>query len=268
MEPIVYNNDFLKRHSLYRHCASTLNAVSERDYPNKNYFDTRIECLDMDTYETKNCGGNADCTVDAVIGVSKCNNKVVSAHRLLLVELRMDYVNAKNLSKSKLEQKVAHTKGLLSSELPIEKNCFFVFTDNVAPQARSFMTRLMQGSKQLKTFLVWSVSDFNNNVKSIDEMPYIPINPPDKICKELDGLERNKQWQQLFKQISYWMELASSLQKNLFEYDNIREIILGWWTSFRESNSCLEDDDDELDAQIIDEDVNKVFGAIDITKQK
>ena len=49
MEPIVYNNDFLKRHSLYRHCASTLNAVSERDYPNKNYFDAHIECLDMDT---------------------------------------------------------------------------------------------------------------------------------------------------------------------------------------------------------------------------
>ena len=252
MEPIVYNNDFLKRHSLYRHCASILNAISERDYPKKNYFDTRIECLDMDTYEKK-CGGNADCTVDAVIGVSNCVNKVTSSHRLLLVELRMLYVNANNLSKTELEQKVIHTKDLLGSELSIDKNNIFVFTDNVAPQARSFITRLMQGSKYL---IVWSVSDFRNNIKSIDEMPYIPINPPDKICKELDGFVKTQRWQQLFKQICYWKENALKIRyKNSFEYESLSKTIRDWWTSFRKSNSCLQNEDDELDAQIADEEV-------------
>lgn len=255
MEPIVYNNVFLKRHSLYRHCASTLNAVSERDYPKKNYFDTRIECLDMDTYEKK-CGGNADCTVDAVIGVSNCVNKVTSSHRLLLVELRMLYVNANNLSKTELEQKVIHTKDLLGSELSIDKNNIFVFTDNVAPQARSFITRLMQGSKYLNTFIVWSVSDFRNNIKSIDEMPYIPINPPDKICKELDGFVKTQKWQQLFKQISYWKENALKIRyKNSFEYESLSKTIRDWWTSFRKSSSCLQNEDDELYAQIADEEV-------------
>lgn len=263
MEPIVYNNDFLKRHSLYRHCASTLNAVSERDYPKKNYFDTRIECLDMDTYEKK-CGGNADCTVDAVIGISKCVNKVTSSHRLLLVELRMLYVNANNLSKTELEQKIKHTKDLLGSELSIDKNNIFVFTDNVAPQARSFINRLMQGSKY---FIVWSVSDFRNNIKSIDEMPYIPINPPDKICKELDGFVKTQKWQQLFKQISYWKECALRLRyNNSFEYDSLSKTIYDWWIMFRKNNPCLLKDEDELGAQIIDEEVHKVFGAITIQK--
>lgn len=256
MEPIIYNNDFLKQHSLYKHCASTLNAVSVRDYPNTKYFDTRIECLDMDTYETNNCGGNADCTVDAVIGISNCNNKVASSHRLLLVELRMGYVKANNLSKTELEQKVIHTKDLLGSELSIDKNNIFVFTDNVAPQARSFITRLMQGSKYLNTFIVWSVSDFRNNIKSIDEMPYIPINPPDKICKELDGFVKTQRWQQLFKQISYWKENALKIRyKNSFEYESLSQTIRDWWIMFRKSNSCLQDVDDELDAQIADEEV-------------
>lgn len=256
MEPIIYNNDFLKQHSLYKHCASTLNAVSERDYPKKNYFDTRIECLDMDTYETNNCGGNADCTVDAVIGISNCDNKVASSHRLLLVELRMGYVKANNLSKTELEQKIKHTKDLLGSELSIDKNNIFVFTDNVAPQARSFMNRLMQGSKYLKTFIVWSVSNFRNNVKSIDEMPYNPVYPPAKICKELDGFVKKQNWKQLFDKIIFWTECALNLRnRNSFEYASLSQTIRDWWIMFRKSNSCLQDVDDELDAQIADEEV-------------
>ena len=263
MEPIVYNNDFLKRHSLYRHCASTLNAVSERDYPNKNYFDAHIECLDMDTYEKKCCSGNAECTVDAVICVSNCDNKVTSSHRLLLVELRMLYVNANNLSKSELEQKVTHTKDLLGSELPIDRNNIFVFTDNVAPQARSVMNRLMQGTKHSQTFLVWSVSDYNNNVKSIDDMPYIPINPPADICKVLDGFVKTRKWKQLFDKISYWKENALGLRyKNSFEYDSLRQTIFDWWMLFRKSNSCLQNEDDELDALIIDDEIKKTFGQV------
>lgn len=255
MEPIVYNNDFLKRHSLYRHCASTLNAVSERDYPKKNYFDTRIECLDMDTYEKK-CGGNADCTVDAVIGISNCVNKVTSSHRLLLVELRMLYVNANNLSKTELEQKIKHTKDLLGSELTIDKNSIFIFTNNVAPQARSVMSRLMQGSKQLKTFLVWSVSDFNNNIKSIDDMPYNPIYPPAKICKELDTFVKKQQWKQLFDKVSFWKKYALNIRyNNSFEYESLSKTIYDWWIMFRKNNPCLANEDDELDAQIADEEV-------------
>lgn len=256
MEPIVYNNDFLKRHSLYRHCASTLNAVSERDYPNKNYFDAHIECLDMDTYEKKCCSGNAECTVDAVIGISKCDNKVTSSHRLMLVELRMLYINAANLSKSELEQKVNHTKDLLGSELPIYKNNVFVFANNVAPQARSVMSSLMRGSKHLQTFIVWSVTDFSNNVKSIDDMPYNPVYPPANMRKELDGFVKTQKWQQLFVKIFYWKEIALKIRyNNFFEYKSLSQTIRDWWASFRKSNPCMQNEDDELDAQILDEEV-------------
>lgn len=255
MEAIIYNNDVLKQHSLYRHCASTLNAVSERDYPNKNYFNPLIECLDMDTYEKKQCSGNADCTVDTVIGISTCKNKVTSSNRLLLVELRLDYINAKNLSKSELEQKVEHTKDLLSSELSIEQNNIFIFTDNVAQQARSFMTRLMKGTKYSKLFVVWSVSDFKNSVKSIDDMPYIPINNPSLICKDLDKSVESQQWKKLFKKIHFLRNKCVSLiYKNPYEYESLSETIIDWWNNFRQNNPRLPNENDELDAQVTYED--------------
>ena len=48
---LVYDNEIVGKHDLYSCCKSTLNDVSQKDYPNKNYFDSRIECLDMDYYE-------------------------------------------------------------------------------------------------------------------------------------------------------------------------------------------------------------------------
>lgn len=51
MELLVYNNDTVAAHSLYKKCGSTLNEVSNRDYPGKDYFNKEILCLDMDTYE-------------------------------------------------------------------------------------------------------------------------------------------------------------------------------------------------------------------------
>ena len=74
----------------------------------------------MDTYETTISHGSADSTTDAVIGISTCENKVMSEHRLLLVELRMRYLSANTLSKGDLESKVSHTRDLLDGELTIE----------------------------------------------------------------------------------------------------------------------------------------------------
>ena len=168
----------------------------------------------------------------------------------------MLYVNANNLSKTELEQKVIHTKDLLGSELTIDKNSIFIFTNNVAPQARSVMSRLMQGSKQLKTFLVWSVSDFNNNIKSIDDMPYNPNYPPAEICKELDAFVKKQQWKQLFDKVSFWKKYALNIRyNNSFEYESLSKTIYDWWIMFRKNNPCLANEDDELDAQIADEEV-------------
>lgn len=51
MEQWIYNNQLVASHSLYSACQSTLNSVSNRDYPNTNYFNPAIKCLDVDFYE-------------------------------------------------------------------------------------------------------------------------------------------------------------------------------------------------------------------------
>ena len=260
MEPSVYNNDFLSRHSLFAYCASTLNEVSERDYPGKNYFDPQIACLDVDTYETSVCHGNADSTTDAVIGISTCINKVMSSHRLMLVELRMNYQSANNLRKSDLESKVSHTKDLLDGELPIDPQSIFVFTDSVAPQARHWIESRRHEGGLIKSFKAYSVREFCNNVKSIDDMPYTPIFNPVRLTNELDSFVNTAQWKGLFEKLNFWLRTAENLRySNTFEYESIQQTVKSWWQQFREVHSVLSNEDDELDALIMDEEIHTIL---------
>ena len=260
MEPLVYNNDVLSKHSLYAHCASTLNVISERDYPGNNYFDSRIECLDVDTYETSICHGNADCTTDAVIGISTCVNKTMSEHRLLLVELRMRYKSGNNLSKSELEGKVSHTKGLLDGELPIDSNSIFVFTESVAPQARHKIESWKREGGLATGFKVYSVKEFCNNVKSIDDMPYTPIYTLDEVCEELDSFVRTNQWEQMFGKLDFWLRKIENLRySNTFEFESLQHTIKCWWREFRAKYPIMSNEDDELNALVMEDDIHTVL---------
>lgn len=260
MEALVYNNDILSKHSLYDHCASTLNDVSERDYPGKNYFDPQIACLDMDTYETSISHGNAGSTTDAVIGVSTCENKTMSQHRLMLVELRMKSQSAETLSKGDLESKVTHTRNLLDSELTIEHENIFVFTEIVAPQARHKIDSWKHEGGLATSFKAYSVKDFRNNVKSIDDMPYTPIYNPVQLCNELDGFVKGAQWKRLFEKLNFWLRKAEGLRYSYtFEYESLRQTVKGWWQQFSAMHTVWTDEDDELEAMIIDEDIERVL---------
>lgn len=261
MEPLVYNNDIVSKHSLYALCASTLNTVSERDYPGKNYFDPQIACMDMDTYETSVCFGYADRTMDAVIGVSSCDNKAMSEHRLLLVELRMRYQSADTLSKGNLEDKVLHTRKLLDGELTIGHENVFVFTEKVAPQARHMINSWKHEGGLATSFKAFSVQEFCNNVKSIDDMPYTPIYAPALLCKELDSFVKAEVWNLLFGKLRFWLNIAGNVRyTNTFEYDSLQQTVKGWWKQFREHHASLSNEEDELDALIIDEEIQTVLG--------
>ena len=88
MEERTYNNAIVEKHSFHAICGSTLNEVSNRDYPNSDYFNPYIECLDVDTYESKVLRkSQADRTVDAVIGISTHANNRSLNPRLFLIEL-------------------------------------------------------------------------------------------------------------------------------------------------------------------------------------
>jgi len=256
MDPVVFDNKCLCKHSLYNECGSLLNEVSKKDYPNKNYFDTSILCLDMDRYETQVCLGQADCTTDAVIGISSCVNKQLSNPRLLLVELKMDCKGINGLSKTNLESKVTHTKQLLGSQLPINPNSVFVFSEGVAAQANHWVSSMQREGGEIRHFLVYSLQDFKNNIRSYKSMPYHPINQEEKVLTEIDSFIQNKQYNSLFEKIRFWLGYSETIKyRNQFEYDNIKEIIKKAWGNFRKSFPQLPNDDDEINAQILDEDI-------------
>ena len=62
----IFDNDFLHTHPIYQNVHSTLVDVSNRDYAMAP-FDKRIECLDMDDYDSHYMQSGAnDSTMDAV----------------------------------------------------------------------------------------------------------------------------------------------------------------------------------------------------------
>lgn len=261
MDAVVYNNEIVQRHPIYSCCKSTLNDVSNRDYPNTNYFNPDIECLDMDTFETQTRHGYQDKTVDAVIGVGAYSNNRFGNGRLLLVELRIGYKNADNLSKSELEGKVIHTKQLLSAQTKCDKNSIFIFSEKVAPQALRWMESHKHGGGLIKDFQVYSTKEFNQNVCSIESMPYTPIYNPNTIAQDLDIHILNSEYQELFKQVNYWKGQAINMRySNIREFDNIRNVLLDKWKDFMLSCSTVAlTDDDEIEVSIITEDLERVF---------
>ena len=260
MDLVVYNNEYLQHHPLANYCLSTLNAVSERDYPGKNYFKSEIKCLDIDKYERENAYGERSCTADAVIGISTCKNKELSAHRVQIIELRIDFKSSKNLRKDELENKVIHTKELLGTSLPIDTQSIFVFSEKVAPQARHWVESKKHEGGEIRFCKAYSVQDFQNTILSIDDIPYVPKYSPESVCEELQKFSESKSWSKLCKKMSFWISLAGELRYgNIYEYESLKETLKKWWNDFRMKSPVLDNEDDELNALIIDEDIETIF---------
>lgn len=236
MENWIYNNSVVEKHSLYPLCNSTLNEVSNRDYPNTNYFNPNIKCLDMDTYE-KNIlrKSYANHTADAVIGISTYENNQELNPRLLLIELRIGYESTSNLSKTEIEGKVTHTKFLLSGEKTIEKESIFIFSKKVASQAKRWFDRQSRTGGELKDCKVCSVSDFATIIKSISDFPYEPIHKAEDIKNSIQQYEKKAEWKRLFAQVKYWCTKAEEYRyKNHSESQHITDVIKEIWKDFNQ----------------------------------
>ena len=199
--------------------------------------------------------------MDAVIGISNCSaQKDISNARLLLVELRMRYKSANGLSRSEMEAKVRHTKSLIGNDLRVEPKSIFVFTELVAPQARYWITSLLREGGEIRNFVIWSVNEFNSNVRDVNDMPYTPLYTPKTIATELDELFMGNQLDGLFVRITYWLRIAEhNRYSNHFEYENIKSVILEEWRKIRTSKSEFDDEEVELRAQILEEDMERIL---------
>lgn len=164
------------RHSLYAECGSTLSAISDRDYPGRDYIKEDIQALDMDSYECS-LGGDNDCTVDAVVGI--CNERqgrAVSV-RHLLVELRMDYTNVYNLSFSDIKRKDSHTRDLLRAcrdAHATDESLCLLFDKSVVSQAERWLGRIRMEHNAASAWLVLSPAAFCSHINAGNAMPYTP----------------------------------------------------------------------------------------------
>lgn len=228
MELTVFDNNFLQRHFLIDVCKAQLQDISERDYPSEGFsFDSRIECLDMDSYERVRSPHNIYKTVDAVIGICACStNKRKSNPRLLLIELRMGYENVERLSVSRLLGKVAHTRDLLGSELSIERKSCFIFNRKIFNQARRWFSDRGNEVGEFKHFVVYSVDEFNSNILSYDDLPYTPINSPNLIRENIFEWIKKEDVKSLLKSLNYWLKRTQEYKySNRAEYESMKEVL-------------------------------------------
>ena len=250
----IYNNAVVEGHSLYPVCGSTLNEVSNRDYPNSNYFNPGIKCLDMDTYESNLRKSQPDRTVDAVIGISTYENNRELNPRLLLIELRIGYESVSNLSKTEMEGKVNYTKSLLGGEKTIEKESLFIFSQRVASQAERWFDRQSRTGGEIKNCKACSVSDFSTIIKSKSDFPYAPIHKAEGIKNNVQLYEAKAEWKNFIKQVEYWCREAGKYRyTNPSEFAHIVQVIKSIWDEFLQQAYTL-NDDEILECEILEED--------------
>lgn len=127
----VFCNEYVEQHPLSVSFSSDLEALSFRDYQPRHYFKTGIKCIDLDGYAKSFRSGYTQETVDAVVGVEDQGNRV--RRYLLLVELRMNYVNVRNLDVANLKAKEDNSKRILrsDSDLNISSDLYLLFSRDV-----------------------------------------------------------------------------------------------------------------------------------------
>lgn len=236
MEERTYNNAIVEKHSFHAISGSTLNEVSNRDYPNSDYFNPDIECLDMDTYESKVLRkSQADRTVDAVIGISTHANNRSLNPRLFLIELRIGYENVSNLSKTEMEGKVSHTRALLGGEIPIKKENLFIFSRKIAAQAERWFDRQSRTGGVIKDCKVCSVDDFSSIIKSSADFPYEPIHQAEEIRNDVQPYAEKAEWMKFCRQVKHWCgEAVKFRYKNPSESVHIITVAKEIWKAFRQ----------------------------------
>ncbi|MBD5387480.1 hypothetical protein HDR70_06310 [bacterium] len=252
---LAYDNSIVTSNPLYQTCGSFLCEVAQKDYGAK-YFRPEIVCLDMDYCESLaavNEKRRKEATVDAVIGVKPYNKNRFSHARLLLVELRMKYLSPKNLSKNRLESKVRHTLALLSTDESVCQTKLFIFRDDVIQQMEGWFKEHAREGGIIRNCEAWSVSKFNELIKSEREFPYKPITDIKEMKESIGRYLRSWDSLNFFKSIEYWLNIANSFRYNPDEFYVIMKGLKDVWDDFRTSGVILSEDE-ELNAEIIEED--------------
>lgn len=158
---MTWTNELIERLPQFSPYLVNFNALVKQEGGPANVFPGAMRCIDLDANEKGLKKGIHNPTVDAVIGVF--SGKI---SELVLVELRLNYTKADNLSPTKLEDKVSCSKNILSGCGKLHPIVYFVFNKQVQPKARSWFARAKWGGK--KHFKAITIPELNQLISRAD----------------------------------------------------------------------------------------------------
>ena len=237
----MFDDSFILGHKLAPKFLSDLDSLCRRDYHGKEYFHKQIVCLDMDAYENS-LSGNNDATMDASVGIATYENNRMSDSRHLLVELRFNYKSTHNFDVPNMRNKVSHTKSLLPER--VHDRIVFIYTDEVAPKAKSYFSRL---SKQYRDLCCWdavSVAEYFDYVRDKGSFPYQPINDLGQIGTELESKFESNGLEGLYAISDYWLSEMEKyyVRHNKEESRAIAKVVLDFWERLPQSRDSFENE--------------------------
>lgn len=248
----VFANSMVERHRLFAEVGSTLQEISDKDYPSRYKFNPAIKCLDGDKLV-----GTSDKSVDTIIGIGDYSNNCTSNKRLLLLELRMDYENRDGLHKSLHEEKITGTKKHLGNDCAIDTNVWFLFDKKFIHQARHKFSSWREQKGNARYFYAYSVEEFNEIV--LDEMElqkeYSYLYSAEDIEVNLMSFVESDEWDAFVEKMYYWKNVAEKfvLQNKRREVTPIQQAFCTIWAKVEERRQHI-DDDGKIILEIIEED--------------
>ena len=130
----------------YNECVKDYNIIFKDNDNNldvtPSYF-TNVEVIDFDCIEEKLSGLQHRKPVKSVDSIFVISDNSLN-REIVLVELRLNYVNMANLEKKELEEKVEETIKTLKKieNINIHSEYFFVFQPNKTEEARNRLSRM------------------------------------------------------------------------------------------------------------------------------
>jgi hypothetical protein len=139
-------------------CLMGLNQMITKEGSSCSIFNSDWAVLDLDALEIKLKALNRRSyqyqTCDFAAGI-KLNN----AKKKLLVECRLNYKSANNLTSTEFNEKIDGSIAILGHTPPIHYSVYFIFTDKVKSLA---IRKLRELRSNRKEFLVVTVTEFRN----------------------------------------------------------------------------------------------------------
>jgi hypothetical protein len=262
----VYHESYVVESPIPQKYKQRFANILDKDYSGKRFgFTQRVldtTCIDMDSIEN-DITGNNDNTMDMVIGIAKLDvsRRTFSDGRFLPVELKLGCKSFDEISKTDLLAKNQHTRVLLNGySVSIDSHSVFLFTENVAPTAKSTKSRWdkMPNSSNIKYWEMMSPQEYNSYIQFEKDYPYTPITDINNLKEGIANMFSKGDIDGVIHIVEYYKSKAERyrLKYNLSECNAIAEALNDSINSLLGVNKDSDVDEYLL---ILDEEINALM---------